>query len=260
MIRSSLAASLLLGLPTVALAQDGDAAVADQQQAQAAYDGLVKAYTQAFSAWQKEAMAAMAEARRKNQPRPAIAMNPPSKKFITQARELATEHAGEDVAILFHGFVLKYATKETEQVKKTLATLTLDHSESAQIGEALANVETAVRMGCEKEVMDLFSDVIEFNEHAAAKASAHLQRGKLRLQNARSDAAREAAQQDLESVAKLTKDEKLCAAADEALFEIRHLQVGCEAPDIAATDVDGTKFKLSDYRGKVVLLDFWGFW
>jgi peroxiredoxin len=31
-------------------------------------------------------------------------------------------------------------------------------------------------------------------------------------------------------------------------------------PDIVAKDTDGVDFKLSDYRGKVVLLDFWGFW
>jgi hypothetical protein len=38
------------------------------------------------------------------------------------------------------------------------------------------------------------------------------------------------------------------------------LIVGCRAPDFEATDVDGVRFKLSDYRGKVVVLDFWGFW
>jgi hypothetical protein len=32
------------------------------------------------------------------------------------------------------------------------------------------------------------------------------------------------------------------------------------APDIAAEDLDGVAFKLSDYRGKIVLLDFWGHW
>ena len=32
------------------------------------------------------------------------------------------------------------------------------------------------------------------------------------------------------------------------------------APDINGQDVDGRKFKLSDYRGKVVLIDFWGDW
>jgi hypothetical protein len=29
------------------------------------------------------------------------------------------------------------------------------------------------------------------------------------------------------------------------------------APEIVGTDQDGKEFKLSDYRGKVVMLDFW---
>ena len=41
------------------------------------------------------------------------------------------------------------------------------------------------------------------------------------------------------------------------LFEVRHLVVGKEAPDIEGEDQVGQRFKLSDYRGKVVLLDFW---
>jgi hypothetical protein len=45
--------------------------------------------------------------------------------------------------------------------------------------------------------------------------------------------------------------------AKAELFEMRHLCVGKEAPDIEGEDQDGKPFKLSDYRGKVVLLDFW---
>ncbi len=36
--------------------------------------------------------------------------------------------------------------------------------------------------------------------------------------------------------------------------------VGQPAPEIEGEDVDGVAFKLSDYRGKVVMLDFWGNW
>ena len=38
------------------------------------------------------------------------------------------------------------------------------------------------------------------------------------------------------------------------------LEIGKEAPDIEGEDVDGTPFRLSDYRGKIVVLDFWGDW
>lgn len=36
--------------------------------------------------------------------------------------------------------------------------------------------------------------------------------------------------------------------------------IGNLAPDIEGEDTDGRPFKLSDYRGKVVVLDFWGHW
>jgi C-terminal processing protease CtpA/Prc len=37
-------------------------------------------------------------------------------------------------------------------------------------------------------------------------------------------------------------------------------KVGEKAPEIQGEDVDGKQFKLSEYRGKVVLIDFWGDW
>ncbi len=36
--------------------------------------------------------------------------------------------------------------------------------------------------------------------------------------------------------------------------------VGQTAPEIAGEDIDGKPMKLSDYRGKVVVLDFGGNW
>lgn len=36
--------------------------------------------------------------------------------------------------------------------------------------------------------------------------------------------------------------------------------VGDIAPEITGVDLDGEQFALSDYRGKVVMLDFWGDW
>jgi hypothetical protein len=48
--------------------------------------------------------------------------------------------------------------------------------------------------------------------------------------------------------------------ANGELFEKRFLAVGKTVPEIEGEDLDAKKFKLSDYRGKVVLLDFWGNW
>jgi hypothetical protein len=52
----------------------------------------------------------------------------------------------------------------------------------------------------------------------------------------------------------------LADSAKGDLFEIRSLAIGRVAPEIEGEDVEGKKFKLSDYRGKVVVIDFWGDW
>jgi len=52
----------------------------------------------------------------------------------------------------------------------------------------------------------------------------------------------------------------LAEAAKGQLHEIRDLAVGKVAPEIEGQDVEGHPLKLSDYRGKVVVLDFWGDW
>ncbi len=44
------------------------------------------------------------------------------------------------------------------------------------------------------------------------------------------------------------------------VFERDRLQIGMRVPDIEGEDIDGTEFKLSDYKGKVVMIDFWGDW
>ena len=45
--------------------------------------------------------------------------------------------------------------------------------------------------------------------------------------------------------------------AKSSLFELRNLALGKTAPGIEGKEIDGTPLKLSDYRGKVVVLTFW---
>ncbi len=58
---------------------------------------------------------------------------------------------------------------------------------------------------------------------------------------------------------KLPDGTMVAERAKAELFGIRNLSVGKQAPDIDGEDENGKRFKLSDYRGKVVLLDFWSF-
>ena len=43
-------------------------------------------------------------------------------------------------------------------------------------------------------------------------------------------------------------------------FDPRYESLGMPVPDFSVTDLDGNPISLQEYRGKVVLLDFWVFW
>ena len=49
-------------------------------------------------------------------------------------------------------------------------------------------------------------------------------------------------------------------AKEVKVHDAADLEIGKVAPDIEGVDLDEVPFKLSDYRGKVVVLDFWGDW
>ena len=49
-------------------------------------------------------------------------------------------------------------------------------------------------------------------------------------------------------------------AADHAIFFAKNLAKGSPAPNFVGKDADGVSFELKDYRGKVVMLRFWGDW
>lgn len=261
MSRPVLAALLLLLAPSAAFAQgQTPPPAAAQQDPDAAYNELVKAFNKAISDWQTEAQAAVEKAQAAGERMPAIAMQPPTKQFVAQAQDLAAEHAGKDAAVPFLGFILKYASNERAAVKKAVDTLANEHAKSPAIAGVLPHVGNALRFGAQKQVFALLDAVVDGNADADTKAQGLLARGGLRLQTAQDDAQRKAAEADLRAVATTTKNEEIVAQAKDALFEIENLQVGCKSPEIEGVDTDGVPFKLSDYRGKVVLLDFWGFW
>jgi hypothetical protein len=49
-------------------------------------------------------------------------------------------------------------------------------------------------------------------------------------------------------------------SAAAMLYEVQNLSVGLIAPNIVGEDLEENELKLSGFRGKVVLLVFWGTW
>ena len=55
-------------------------------------------------------------------------------------------------------------------------------------------------------------------------------------------------------------EEQLRARAGERLLGMRFASIGRAAPEMVGVDLEGEPMRLSDYRGKVVLVSFWATW
>jgi hypothetical protein len=116
---------------------------------------------------------------------------------------------------------------------------------------------------------DLLKKILETNPKAKTKATAALSLGQaLSAQVDRHDddfaeaqkIAGEAEKYLVMVADKLAKElPAMKKSAQHELKVLHTLRVG-GTPEIAGLDLDLKRLKLSDYRGKVVLLDFWGNW
>jgi len=158
-----------------------------------------------------------------------------------------------------------------------------DHLRSERLGPLCERISTGFR----KEYEEFLRAVVEASPHREVRSTASLALARflggrlqrLELLQERPDLAQEfeelfgreyladlrrrdraAADREVDALLEgVAKDGggPLAEKAAAELFERRHLGVGREAPDIEGTDQDGRRFRLRDYRGKVVLLDFW---
>jgi len=179
------------------------------------------------------------------------------KKALTAAEK----YAGKDAAIPFLGFaLLKAGDKELAQ--KSAEALLANHSKSPLLLEVVENPLYGLPNALGKEKATTFFDTIAADNPDAIVQAWTLYWKAMTSSRGKdaSEADKAAAQELLDKAAQLAEGTDLADRIRAPRFEKEHLQVGMEAPDISGVDLDGKAFKLSDYRGKVVVVDFWGDW
>jgi hypothetical protein len=156
-----------------------------------------------------------------------------------------------------------------ENTDKAIEVLVKHHLNNEQIGSLCLQLGMQNAPGSDK----LARAVAEKSTSNNAKGLALLALGKSLFAQSNDDSVdgdrreklRAEAEEALQSVVDDYADVKAFrgTAGDMAsgvLFEVKHLAVGKEVPDLTGKDLEGTEFKISDYRGKVVFLDFWAHW
>ena len=141
---------------------------------------------------------------------------------------------------------------DNDVATKALALLKAHHIESEKLDAVCQLLTYGSR---EEENKDFLTAAIAKNPHEQVKGAAALSLGQLLAYKN----PKQAEQHFNDVIEKYGTEEQKKTAKGE-LFEMHNLAIGKVAPEIQGTDVDGKKFKLSDYRGKVVVLDFWGDW
>jgi hypothetical protein len=201
------------------------------------------------------------------------------KEFAGRALALAKQKGGRTgyQATLWTLYICKVAEADA-QAKSSFRTGATDiiverYANSSSIGELLAELEAfdpAEAKQCEACIARIEAAATKPKAKDAIRAY-RLRKVIFETGSITTPEARKAAIASLEAQIKEAGD-KVCpfdyanpkrtwkAVAAGPLFELKNLYIGAEAPDIKGVDVDGVSFSLSDYRGKVIFLDFWGHW
>ncbi len=136
------------------------------------------------------------------------------------------------------------------------------HPKSAHLGTILDRSPMLARGEKKEELGALLAAVIEKNPDPEIRAQAYFARA--RAVDFRRDATDEEKARAAEDRAKVIElmpaDSLMSMRARGPEFEKSNLQIGMKVPDIAGVDLFGESFRLSDYKGKVVMIDFWGDW
>ena len=247
----------MLLAPAALLPAQVDVVGTKDKSAKAAYQMLTKEYSQA----QTESRRLASIARQAGEP---VELGQAAVAFVPRFQQAAKDYAGSEDAVQFLSWIAMNAGRNADAMKAALDILVADHIASegwTTLAPRLAGMSRTVG---EERVAEIVAKVLEENPHGAVQAEMFWARGNKVIQDAYYEPAPEdrrlAAIADLRVVCDLVPNSDRAAAAERGLFELENLQNGMPAPEIVGPDIDGVEFKLSDYRGKVVVLDFWGDW
>ena len=252
------------------------------------YEELLKEYVTA----ERECLRAMTEAKTPDEGRAAAAKFPDQGRFANQFLDLAEKHPDDPVAIDAITWVFEGGKQIVGPIYDRAVDLVLkDHITSGRAAPAYRCI-ALVAHDWSRKAERLFRETLVKNRQRDVRAWSHFGLGQiLRLRvkwgkptDTEAGQLLREAEEHYELVAEEAGDIKppqelmeafaepgkygsiwpvgasLAEIAQQELFVLRHLAIGDVAPEIKGEDIDDRPMKLSDYRGKVVVLDFWGHW
>ena len=190
-----------------------------------------------------------------------IPMRPPMGPLVERALGHAESFVGTDDAVPFLMFALRHASDPNTGPGIARKLLT-DYAASpalSSFGPWLPRLDRMIP--AEKERADLLANLEEVTPSDAVRGWSMLTRLGDTLDTADIESDEFVrAKAVLSVITKKAADDYLTSEFNGKVALRERVGVGCTAPEIANADIDGVEFKLSDHKGKIIFLDFWGDW
>lgn len=245
-----------------AIAQDPATTQPAPATAEARLQELQQLQQKCVADWRAEVQKAQAAAKdaKPGAAVPALPMRPDFSPIVAKAKAFADEFAGTDDAVPFLLFVVQNGGTEKDTVRAALDAIVAHHLDSkkvAEFGPMMGYLNRMVDAETATKALDAFAR----SANHAVRGWAQFHQHKATIETAdRESAEYTAAKKTLQDAARLAENKQLTNEIRGAIDLREKFGMGSVAPDIAGVDLDGVEFKLSDYEGKVVFLDFWGDW
>lgn len=190
----------------------------------------------------------------------------PAREFASEYETLAKDAKGEVAAQAWYGvFRIGFLVEDEELMQRGLERVLSAHMDSSVIGNVMGALAYGAPSWTLPAAQDAMRRILAGTQVKDLRVEALVELAMLvGLDPALGEKGRAEAEALLDRLEREYGDEDLNAMngrefAAGARFEITKLGLGMVAPDFEAVDQEGARFKLSDYRGQVVVLDFWGF-
>ncbi len=240
-------------------AQSNDQEASQESSPTGTFKTLEAEHGKVWRTWRQETRGAKAAS---EEERAAHEAANPTLLYISKFQERAKQHQGTVQAIDYLNWLFSWGWRHDRNASMAaLDQLLRDHIDSPRMGRlAFSLALKAARSGFPlQKALDTHDLIASKAKTPTDKAATLYWRAYVISETNTQGAERERATRDLAAAIK-TGDARTKQDATGLLFKMTRLQDGMVAPEIEGEDLDGSTFKLSDYRGKVVFLDFWGDW
>ncbi len=248
-------------LATICGAQEQDPA--PPQDAKARMKSLQKEvndFVQTFRQEQRKQAQEAAKNPTKGKMMRSFRMRPDFSPMVPKFAAAAADYRGTDDAVPFLLWIA-LSSGHKKAASTALDTLSSTHAGSSELAPLARMSERLPRLIGEAKSLALITAIRKQNKNPDVLGWLALSTHGKTIDSAAIDSdVYSKARSALVAAAKASTD-KVLKRALKARIDLREkLGTGSIAPDIDGIDIDGVAFKLSDYKGKIVFLDFWGDW